>query len=239
MLGVATFAGCNVTLGMDGTFTLQATSGVLTPGQSGSFTVTGTATHFAVSAPAGETAGQPITGITITAEDASDSVVTAYTGARMIAGGWGNDSAGGNAPIYPATSVSFSNGVSTTVLWPLYFAAVSTTLTASATAQALTGSATVLVRAGTASGLAYTGSAPVSACSSPNTVFACAASGNKVTFTSFVSVTDQWGNRVSNLGAGVNVTLTQGGGSAGTLTTTTLTILRRVRLRAATLVGLC
>ena len=61
-------------------------------------------------------------------------------------------SPGGTAPVYPATAVSFTNGVSTTALSVTLYDAAPNTLTASATSPTISGSGTITVSPTAATG---------------------------------------------------------------------------------------
>ena len=132
--------------------TLTATQGSIT-GTSGSFTVAfGALNHFGVGAPATATAGTAVSGITLTAEDLYNNTVTSYAnGNHTIAWSGATTSPGGNAPVYPVTTVSFTNGVSTTALSATLYAAGANTLTVSSTLPTVSGSNTITVNVAAAS----------------------------------------------------------------------------------------
>jgi hypothetical protein len=72
-------------------------------------------------------------GITLTAQDPYNNTTPSYTGSHTLAWSGAMTSPGGTAPTYPATAVSFTNGVSTTALSVTLYDAAANTLTASAT----------------------------------------------------------------------------------------------------------
>jgi hypothetical protein len=146
--GVSTTA-LNVTFTDAGSQTLTATDQSLT----GSATTTvspGTASKFVVGGlGVTATAGTPVTGVTLTAEDADSNIVTSYSGSKSIAWSGPTTSPNGTAPTLPTGTVNFSSGASTTALSVTFTHAGSQTLTA--TQGTATGSATTTVNPGTAS----------------------------------------------------------------------------------------
>jgi hypothetical protein len=110
--GVATFAGCRVSLTGNG-YTLRATSGTLTLATSTSFNVTGAATKLVFTTqPGGGTAAvawaqQPVVSVT----DAANNVVTAYPASSVALGLTAGTGGTGAALTCNATSVTTSNGV--------------------------------------------------------------------------------------------------------------------------------
>jgi hypothetical protein len=146
--GVSTTA-LNVTFTDAGSQTLTATDASLT----GSATTTvspGTASKFVVGGvSATATAGTPVTGVTLTAEDADGNTVTSYSGSKSITWSGPASSPNGTAPTLPTGTVSFTSGASTTALSVTFTHAGSQTLTA--TQGTATGSATTTVSPGTAS----------------------------------------------------------------------------------------
>ena len=85
--GVATFAGCKITVATAGSFTLNATAPSLLPGKSAAFTVAGAASKLVFTASPSNSAGgvtfatQP----TVTVEDSLGNVVTADTSTVTLA----------------------------------------------------------------------------------------------------------------------------------------------------------
>ena len=92
--------------------------------------------RFGVTAPATATAGMAFSTTTLTAQDLYGNTVTSYTGAHTITwtGAATSPAPSSTAPSYPATAVSFTNGVATTTLTAtLYSVTGPNVLTASAT----------------------------------------------------------------------------------------------------------
>ena len=111
-----------------------------------SFTVSpATVSHFLVTTPATATAGTAVSGITLTAQDPYNNTTVSYSGSHTIAWSGAMNSPGGTAPVYPATAVSFTNGLSTTALSVTLYDAASNTLTASASSPSVSGSGTITV----------------------------------------------------------------------------------------------
>ena len=81
------------------------------------------ADHFKVTAPASATAGTAFNTVVITAQDAYNNTATGYGGSHAITWSGASTSPGGNAPSYPTSTVSFTNGVSTTTLSATLYAA--------------------------------------------------------------------------------------------------------------------
>jgi hypothetical protein len=184
--------------------------------------LTGTATisvspagadHFKVTAPASATAGSAFNTVTLTAQDPYNNTATGYAnGNHTIAWSGASTSPGGNAPNYPTSTVSFTNGVSTTTLSATLFAAGSNNLTATATSPSLTGTATISVSsAGVV--LSYNRTCPVSVAKNSSTVF------------TILVPNDTYGNSFTNpSGIAIGLTLSNtanfGFGAVGTGTTT-------------------
>jgi hypothetical protein len=171
------------------------------------------ADHFKVTAPATATAGTAFNTVTLTAQDAYNNTATGYAnGNHTITWSGASTSPGGNAPNYPTSTVSFTNGVSTTTLSATLFAAGSNNLTATASSPSLTGTATISVNsAGVA--LSYNRTCPVSV-----------AKGSSTGFTINVP-NDAYGNSFRNTSSiAVGLTLSNtanfGFGAVGTGTTT-------------------
>src|SRR4029078_5370610 len=120
--------------------TLSAARDTTLPATASAPSLTGTATisvspaaadHFKVTAPATATAGTAFNTVTLTAQDAYNNTATGYAdGKHTIAWSGASTSPGGNAPNYPTSTVSFTNGVSTTTLSATLFAAGSNQPTA-------------------------------------------------------------------------------------------------------------
>ncbi len=182
--------------------------------------------HFAVANPGTQVAGTAFN-LSITAQDLYNNTVTGYTGSKSLTFSGPGSAPNGTAPSYPS-SVSF--GVGTASPSVTLSKAQATTLTVSDGTHTGT-SASFTVNTGTATKLAWTHVTAGGTLSSP-CLFTCTdtALGNNNTFTANVSVTDTWGNTVSNLGSGHTVTVStpsSGAGSGGVFTpgnTTSVTL---------------
>lgn len=139
---------------------------------------------------------------------------TSYAGTKTLVWSGLATSPGGMAPAYPATSVAFASGASTTTLNVTAYAAGTATLTA--TEGARSGSATFVVSAAAAA-LRYTSATP--SCASGNVTIS--ASGG--TFIAKVSRDkDAYGN-TATLSGTPTVALSAAPASKGTFSTTSLT----------------
>ena len=200
--GVAAFAGCKIDKAGTGyTLVASKSGGGLATATTAAFSIAvGAAAQFLVSASGTATAGTAITSITLTADDAGGNLVTSYSGPQTITWSGATTSPGGNAPVYPVTSVSFTNGASTTALSATLYAAGVNTLTA--TAAPATGSATINVSAAAQQALRFvtTGSGTTNACPSDQV-------GNGVSLTAFVAVLDAYGNLTANGASPLTVTI--------------------------------
>jgi hypothetical protein len=189
--GVSTTS-LSVTFTHAGSQTLKATDG---SSRTGSVTTTvnpGTASQFAFGGIGSTaTAGTPVTGVTLTAEDADGNTVTTYTGSQPVTWSGPTTSPGGTAPTLPSGTVSFSSGVSTTSLSVTFTHAGSQTLTA--TQGSVAGSATTTVSPGAASQFAVGGIGSTATAGTPVTgvtLTAEDADGNTVTtYTGSQSIT--------------------------------------------------
>jgi hypothetical protein len=169
--------------------------------------------HFKVTAPASVTAGSAFNTVTLTAQDLYNNTATSYAnGNHAITWSGASTSPGGNAPSYPTSTVSFTNGVSTTTLSATLFAAGSNSLTATASSPSLTGTATIFVNsAGVA--LSYNRTCPVAM-----------PKNTSLAFTILVP-NDAYGNSFRNASSiAIGLTLSNTGnfgfGAVGTGTTT-------------------
>jgi hypothetical protein len=119
-------------------------------------TISGTSTSFTVGpnlkqrlvlsgAPQTTAAGATFAGLTLTAEDKFNNILTTYTGSKTIIWSGAATSPSGYAPVYPATAVSFTNGASTTSLSATLYTAGTVVLTATASSPKLVGSASIVV----------------------------------------------------------------------------------------------
>ena len=202
------------------TVTLTVKEGATVTGTSGSFTVkAGPASSFSVPAQSERTAGTAFN-VTVTALDTWHNIANSYAGAKTLSWSGPSNSPSGQAPSYPAT-VTFTAGVSAASSIKLYDAQ-STTLkitegaiegiTASFTVKAAAPERFAWAHAAVTAGKLETGTCP----------FACTTSsiGSSKKFTAHASVTDKYGNIVSNLGATTKAKVEQTSG-AGTLANAT------------------
>jgi prepilin-type N-terminal cleavage/methylation domain-containing protein len=186
-------------------------------GTAGTGGATGTAFLVSAPTPASPTAGSSFT-VTLTAQLVGGGTDTTYGGTRTITFSGPSNSPFGSAPVYPA-NVTFTNGVGTATI-TLYNAA-STTL--SATDGTKTGSSTFTVGTGTPAKLVWNVTAHTGTVAAGCTTSCIwTGAGNGGTFTATLSVTDGFGNPVSNLGASQTVTLAHT--NAGSWSPTTLTL---------------
>jgi hypothetical protein len=164
--GVASFTGCDITkvgTGYELTASSTTDASLTAPTNANSFNISaGNVSQFVLGGLAATvTAGTPVTGLTLTAEDANGNLVTDFSNTHTITWSGPANSPIGTAPALPVGSVSFTNGMSTTPLNVTFADAGSQTLTA--TDQSLTGSATTTVNPGPLSrygvGLAATATA--------------------------------------------------------------------------------
>jgi hypothetical protein len=169
--------------------------------------------HFRVTAPASATAGTAFNSVTLTAQDLYNNTATSYAdGNHAITWSGASTSPGGNAPSYPTSAVSFTNGVSTTTLSATLFAAGSNGLTATSSSPSLTGTTTINVNsAGVA--LSYNRTCPVAVPKNSSTAF------------TILVPNDVYGNSFrSSTGIAIGLTLSNssnfGFGAVGTSTTT-------------------
>jgi S-adenosylmethionine hydrolase len=205
---------------------LVAKEGTL-EGSSNTFTVKAAAAKkFIVPAPSEQEAGVAFN-VTLTATDEWGNPAKSYTGSKTLAWSGPASSPGGTAAEYPttATAVTFSEGLGTASGIKL-FDAQSTALTAkSKTVEGTSNSITV--RAAAAERLAWSrpevsaGSIKAGTCP-----FACvtASIGHSETFSAYVSVTDAWGNVVSNVGATTKEKVEKTSGAGTLMNATGLTI---------------
>jgi hypothetical protein len=203
--------------------TLKITEGAI-EGVTGSFTVKAAAAKkFTVPTPVEQEAGVAFN-MTLTAFDEYGNLAKGYTGAKTLAWSVPANSPSGQAPEYPssATAVTFTEGVGTAVAIKLSDAQ-STTLKAKegTTVEGTSGSFTVKAttperfawsHAEVGAGKLETGTCP----------FACITTsiGASKKFKAHASVTDTFGNIVSNIGA-TNKAKVEKTSGEGTLTNAT------------------
>jgi hypothetical protein len=191
--GIASFAGCKITLGTPGSFTLKASASALTTATSSAFTVAGTATKVVFTTQPGNGTGgsalstQPVASI----EDSAGDIVTSSSASITLAVG---SNPGGGTLTCNANPVAAVNGVAAFAGCAIDKAGTGYTLIASASGQASATSATFNVTVGPATQLTFTtepGNGVAGLALSPQPVVAVQdAGGNTVTSdTSAVSLT--------------------------------------------------
>jgi len=200
--------------------TLTVREGSSVEGTSGSFNVKAGATKkFSVPTPSEQEAGVAFN-VTLTATDEWGNLATTYTGAKTLAFSEPSSSPSGQAPEYPS-SVTFAEGVGTATQVKLYDAQ-STTLKIKEGTTVTGTSGTFTVKASAPERFAWAHAA-VSAGSIEGTcLFTCTTTSikNSKKFTAHASVTDKYGNIVSNLSGTHKAKVEQTSG-AGTLTNAT------------------
>ncbi|MGA8363420.1 MAG: hypothetical protein WB709_02750 [Solirubrobacteraceae bacterium] len=208
--------------------TLKAKEGMTIEGTSGSFTVKAAATKKLSLPMSSEQIAGVAFSVTLTATDEWGNINTSYAGAKTITFSEPSNSPTGQAPEYPtsATTVTFTAGVGTASSIKLYDAQ-STTLKAKEGSTVVGTSSAFIVRAGAAERFAWV-HAEVSAgkLEAGTCPFACTTTniGNSKKFKAHASITDAYGNILSNLGAATKGKVEKTSGE-GTLTNaTTLTI---------------
>jgi hypothetical protein len=200
--------------------TLKATEGTI-EGTSGSFTVKAAATKkFSVPAPSEQEAGVAFN-MTLTATDEWGNLATSYAGAKTLTWSGPASSPNSTMPEYPtsATAVTFTAGVGTASLLKLYDAQSTTLKAKEGSIEGTSASLTVTAAAPerlawahaevTAPGKFEAGTCPF-ACTTTNI-------GSSKKFKAHASVTDKYGNIVSNL-AGADKAKVEQTSGAGTLT---------------------
>jgi hypothetical protein len=203
--------------------TLKASEGTL-EGVTGSFTVKAGATKkFSVPTPSEQEAGIAFN-VTLTATDEWGNLTTSYAGAKTLTWSEPASSPSGQAPEYPASAstVTFSEGVGTAASIKLYDAQT-TTLKVKESSTVTGASGSFTVRASAAERFAWAHAAVTAGKLEAGTCpFACTTSsiGNNKKFTAHASVTDKYGNIVSNL-AGANKAKIEKTSGEGTLTNAT------------------
>ena len=164
---------------------------------------------FTVTAPATATAGTPFN-VTV-------STYPGYTGAKPISV-TGLQAGPSGAPATVPTNVTFTNGTATFPVTPVRSGSQSITVTDSGLASMTGTSSNVVVTAGAAARLAWT-TVTAQGVVQPTTscYFTCGAViGNNTTATARVSITDEQGNIVTNLGSTRTVTVSAPNPGGGT-----------------------
>jgi len=217
--GVHTFS--NVTLATAGTMTVTVNDTVTTSATgSDSVAVSGAGLdHFTLTNPGSQTAGQAFT-VTVAALDAYGNPASGWTSTNgCVTFSGPSSSPGGNAPTYPANKscssgtsrLSFDSNAQASASITLTDAG-STTLTVSNGTKSGTTTFTVLTT--TAAKLAWTNASTNGTLSNP-CLFTCSAThvNNNGLFSATVSVTDTYGNTVTDVGTGRTVKVTTNGGT--------------------------
>ncbi len=204
------------------TTTLKATEGTI-EGATASFTVKAAATKkLSLPTPSEQEAGVAFN-VTLTATDEYGNLAKSYTGAKTLAWSGPASSPNATAPEYPAaaTAVTFTEGVGIASSLKLSDAQTTTLKAKEGTLEGVTGSFTVAAaepeRLAWAHAEVTAGKLEAGTCP-----FACVSTsiGASKKFKAHASVTDAYGNIVSNLGAAGKAKVEQTGG-AGTLTNAT------------------
>ncbi len=193
-------AAASITLYDAQSTTLKAAEGTTVEGTTGSFTVKPGATKkFTVPTPSEQTAGTAFS-VTLTATDEWGNTTTSYTGSKTLTWSGPGNSPSAQAPSYPAT-VTFTAGVSAAASITLYDAQ-STTLTAKEGTTVAGTSASFTVKAAVASRFAWSKGEVTAGAFEGTCLFTCVSSsiGASKKFKAHLSVTDAYGNIVTNLG---------------------------------------
>jgi hypothetical protein len=151
------------------------------------------------------------------------NTITTYARTNKLHYEGAESSPSGKAPEYSATTEpTFSAGEASVTGFKLY-KATATTLKVKEESTGHEGSAALTVKPAAAKRLAWTAAKASAGTLSSPCLFTCedASLGNKQTFEAFVSVTDEYGNIRTGLGAGHAIGLTT---TAGTLSASELTI---------------
>jgi hypothetical protein len=213
----------SITLYNAASTTLTAKESTIT-GTSAPFTVVAAgAGGFSLGTPATQTAGTPFS-LSITATDAYGNAAV-YEGTKTITFKGPESSPSEKAPTSTA-SVTFTGGTGTTSV-TLYNADATTSIEASQSGGPKGSSANFAVNPAAAAKLAWTGFSGTAGAAEGLCLFSCTWSGffKNRTWSSHVSVTDAYGNVVTAVGSGHDVTLTMTEtGSTGTLSPKSLTM---------------
>jgi hypothetical protein len=245
--GTATLSGNASTAGIF-PITITANNGVA-PNATQSFTLTvvasPVATHLQLTAVTTTVVAGATDNLTITALDASNNVVTTYTGPKSLTFTGAGISPSGQSPtVTPTTgaavsfgtttTVSFTNGVATVSagkngVMTLYKAETATITVSDGSINNNASPLVVTVRPRVAKRIAWTSLGASAGTLQTSCPFVCSWSGaNNQTLTGHVSITDDFGNIEQNIGSGHTVTLT------GVLKTPTPTSLAIPATGAAT-----
>ncbi len=208
------------------TATLKAKEGTI-EGTTGSFTVKAAATKkLTVPTPSEQEAGVAFN-VTLTATDEWGNLTASYAGAKTLVFSEPASSPSGQAPEYPstATNVMFTAGVGTASQIDLYDAqTITLKVKEGATVAGASGSFTV--KAAAAERFAWAHATVTAGKIEGICLFACTTASitNSKKFTARVSVTDRYGNIVSNLGtaSAAKVEKTSGEGTLSNATALTI-----------------
>jgi len=174
---------------------------------------------------------EPVAGaafeVKLAAWDEWHNVLTGYARTHKLVYSGAGSSPSGKAPEYaPATEPAFVGGEATVAGFHFY-AAGANTLKVLEETTAHEGSATIAVKPGAAKRWAWSQAAVTAgSISSPTCLFTCETTniGNRQFFQAQASVTDEWANVVSNLGAGTRARVTKTGGRGALLASTNIEI---------------
>jgi hypothetical protein len=243
--GATSFSGCKIDKSGTG-YRLTATDGTLSADSNQFNVAVGSAARLVLTASVTSITSGGTSNLTVTAADAGGNTVTSYTGDHSLTFGGAGASPGGSGPTVTnktgpavnfgtAETITFSNGVaqisgSSNGVMTLYKAETASVTVSDGTINNNASPLSVTVNVGPSARLAWTGISTISTATpvpSP-CYFTCTYSsgfGNNNTWNANVSITDNAGNIVSNVGTGHNVTVALGGSGDGSITSgTTLTM---------------
>jgi hypothetical protein len=236
--GVATAGeagNAEMTLYKSGAASIKATEGSITNATALATTTAAAPAASLTMAPATTT---PVAlasdNLTITAKDAYANTATSYAGAKSLTFSGAEASPSGTLPTVAnssavatpfgsATALTFTNGVSSvssTKNGVMKLGKVGAASVSATDGTLTTAPVAFTVSVGVAKRLALSGLAASAGTVSPTCFFACPVTGlgNAGTITSYVMLTDEAGNLVSNLGAVKTVTVTATGTAGSTIT---------------------
>ena len=221
-----------LTLYKSGAAAIKATEGSVTTPTAASLTVAASsAVSLTLTASATTFATTSSSSLTTTAKDTYGNVATSYTGAKSLifsgSGAASETSPGGNAAsvansagtaiaLGGATAITFTNGVAVVAsskngLLRLYKPGSASLTVSDGTFTSAALGFTVSI--GAAKRVAFNTPAVSAGTIGSPCLFTCTVStlGNSGTFSAALEITDEYGNPVSNVGAGKTVTVTAGG----------------------------
>jgi hypothetical protein len=221
-----------------GAAAIKATEGSLTTPTAASLTVApATAASLALTASPTSFLTTSSSNLTTTAKDAFGNTATSYTGAKNLtfagSGEAAEKSPGGNVPtvvnnggtavaLGTATAITFTSGVAAVGSSKNGVLRLYSDGTASLTVSDGTFTSPALaftVTAGAPKKIAYSSPTASAGTISSPCLFSCTVTGlgNSGTFSAAIEITDEYGNRASNVGSGKTVTVTLGGTTGSTL----------------------